>query len=249
MPKFFVTNQNVNDKEITIVGEDVNHIKNVLRKKIGEQLTICNVDMMIDYLCEILQIEENIIKCNILEELETNSESNIKVSIFQGLPKADKMEMVIQKSVELGVYDITPVEMKRCVVKLNDKDKRKKIERWQKISEVAAKQSGRNRIPKINEIKSIKNVCNLCEEYDIVIVAYENEQENKIKNELKNIKLNKKDNLKIAVIIGPEGGIEETEIKLLKNYGAKIVTLGNRILRTETVALNVLSIIMYEFEN
>jgi 16S rRNA (uracil1498-N3)-methyltransferase len=159
------------------------------------------------------------------------------------------MEMVIQKSVELGVYDITPVEMKRCVVKLNDKDKRKKIERWQKISEVAAKQSGRNRIPKINEIKSIKNVCNLCEEYDIVIVAYENEQENKIKNELKNIKLNKKDNLKIAVIIGPEGGIEETEIKLLKNYGAKIVTLGNRILRTETVALNVLSIIMYEFEN
>lgn len=141
-----------------------------------------------------------------------------------------------------------PVEMKRCVVKLTEKDKIKKLQRWQKIAEVASKQSGRNTIPKINPIKSIKNICNLCQEYDIVIVAYENEKENKLRYELEKIKARQIDNLKIAILIGPEGGIDKEEIDLLKEKGAKIVTLGNRILRTETVALNVLSIIMYELE-
>lgn len=248
MPKFFVTNNCIHNNEIRIIGKDVNHIKNVLRKKIGDKLTICNADISIDYLCEIIDFEEEKIKCKIIEKLKTNSEAGIKVTIFQGLPKADKMELVIQKAVELGVYDITPVEMKRCVVKLTDKDKIKKIQRWQKIAEVAAKQSGRNRIPQINEIVSIKNICNLCSEYDIVIVAYENEKENKLKYELEKLKSQQANNLKMAILIGPEGGIDETEIDLLKEKGAKIVTLGNRILRTETVALNMLSIIMYEFE-
>ena len=162
------------------------------------------------------------------------------------MPKADKMEWVIQKAVELGVFDITPIEMKRCVVKLADKDKMKKLQRWQKIAEVAAKQCGRNRIPTINNIQSIKNICNLCTEYDIVIVAYENEKQNKLKYELEKLDHNKE--LKIAVLIGPEGGIDVSEIQQLKENGAKIVTLGNRILRTETVALHVLSVIMYELE-
>lgn len=248
MPKFFVTNQSIQNNEITIAGNDVNHIKNVLRKKTGDQITICNSDSLVDYLCEIVKLEEETIKCNIIKELASNSESNIKVTILQGLPKADKMELVIQKAVELGVYDITPVEMKRCVVKLTEKDKIKKIQRWQKIAEVAAKQSGRNRIPPVNEIKSIQNICNLCQEYDIVIVAYENEKENKLKQELEKWKDNRTKDLKIAILIGPEGGIDNSEIELLKEKGAKIVTLGNRILRTETVALSVLSIIMYEFE-
>jgi len=248
MPKFFVTNGSIQNNEIEIIGKDVNHIKNVLRKKIGDQLTICNTDISIDYLCEILKFQDDTIKCSILKQLETNAESNVKVTILQGLPKADKMELVIQKAVELGVYDITPVEMKRCVVKLTDKDKIKKLQRWQKIAEVAAKQSGRNRIPQINEMKSIPNICNLCQEYDIVIVAYENEKENKLKQELEKLKINQKQNLRIAILIGPEGGIDNSEIELLKENGAKIVTLGNRILRTETVALSVLSIIMYEFE-
>lgn len=248
MPKFFVTDKAIHNHEIEIVGKDVNHIKNVLRKKKGEQLIICSEDTSIDYLCEIAKLEEDAIRCNILEELDTNVESDIKVTIFQGLPKADKMEFIIQKAVELGVYDITPVEMKRCVVKLADKDKAKKMQRWQKIAEVASKQSGRNRIPKIDDVISVKNICNLCTEYDIVIVAYEKEKENKLRYELERLKSNETENLKIAVLIGPEGGIDETEINLLKENGAKIVTLGNRVLRTETVALNVLSIIMYEFE-
>lgn len=249
MPKFFVTDEEIKENEIEIKGKDVKHIKNVLRKKVGDKITVCNSTTHRDYLCEIKNLDEEKIECNIIEKLEINSEANVKVSIWQGLPKADKMELIIQKSVELGVYDITPVEMKRCVVKLNEKDKTKKVERWQKISEVAAKQSGRNIIPKVNEIISIKNICNLYQEYDIVIVAYENEKQNKLRYELEKLKLNNQNDLKIAILIGPEGGIDETEIAILKQNDAKIVTLGNRILRTETVALNVLSIIMYELEN
>ncbi len=258
MPKFFVAKEAIQGKEIEIKGEDINHIKNVLRKKEGAQITIGNKDNLIEYLCEITTIENEVIKCNILETLENNTESNIQVSIFQGIPKADKMEFIIQKAVELGCYDITPVEMKRSVVKFQEKDKKRKLERWQKISEVAAKQSGRNRIPKIDTIKNIKEICNLCYQYDIVIVAYEQEKQNKLKYEIEKLKkmITNKDvkteqtviDIKIAILIGPEGGIDETEIEKLKENGAKIVTLGNRILRTETVALNILSIIMYELE-
>ncbi len=205
MPKFFISSQNIDNNKIKITGEDVNHIKNVLRKKIGNQITVCNKDILTDYLCTISELNENVIKCEIIEELKTNAEPNIQVSIFQGLPKADKMELIIQKAVELGVYDITPVEMARCVVKLNEKDKAKKIQRWQKIAEVASKQSGRNKIPQINMVISTKSICNLCAKYDIVMIAYENEKENKLKYELQKLKESKKDNLKIAILIGPEG--------------------------------------------
>ena len=126
MPKFFVGNEAIQNQQIEIKGKDVNHIKNVLRKKIEDEIIVCNTDTAKDYLCKIINIEENAILTNIIEELETNVEAKVEVSIFQGLPKADKMELVIQKSVELGVYDITPIEMKYCVVKLNDKDKRNK---------------------------------------------------------------------------------------------------------------------------
>ncbi len=249
MPKFFVTNKEINENHIKISGDDTNHIKNVLRKKVGEILNICNTDTLEDYLCKIIKLEDKYIELEITEKIENNVEPNAKVTILQGLPKADKMELIIQKSVELGAYSITPVEMKRCVVKLNEKDKEKKISRWQKISEVASKQSGRNIIPKINQVITIQNICQDITNYDIVIVAYEEEKTNTLKTELEHLKKLKKKNLNIAILIGPEGGIEKSEIEHLKKHGAKIVTLGNRILRTETVALNILSIIMYEFEN
>ena len=217
MPKFFVNQEQLDEEKIKIIGNDVNHIKNVLREKVGNKLTICNTDNRKDYLCEILKIEEDCIECRIKEELANDVESNVRVTIMQGLPKADKMELIIQKSVELGVYDITPIEMKRCVVKLNEKDKQKKIQRWQKISEVAAKQCGRNIIPNINSIINIKNVCNSIKEYDIVLVEYKNEKEVTIKQELKKIKekYNNKE-IRIAVIIGPEGGITPEEVTLLQ---------------------------------
>lgn len=248
MPKFFVTTNQIEGNTIIIKNEDVKHIKNVLRAKIEDTIDICDCNTSKNYICKIQQIEDEKIYCNIVEEITSNVESNIQVSIFQGLPKADKMELVIQKSIELGAYDITPVEMKRCVVKLNEKDKTKKIQRWQKIAESAAKQSGRDRIPNINPIIDIKNLCEKTKEYDLVLVAYENEKENTLKQELKRIKNDKNKELKIAVVIGPEGGIDIQEINKFRENDAKIITLGNRILRTETVALNMLSIIMYELE-
>ena len=249
MPKFFVTTNQIEGNTIIIQNEDVNHIKNVLRAKIDDTIDICDCQTSKNYICKIEQIEEKNIYCHIVEEIESDVEPHIQVSIFQGLPKADKMELVIQKSVELGVYDITPVEMKRCVVKLNDKDKIKKIQRWQKISEGAAKQSGRDRIPTIHPVMNIKAVCENIKEYDLVLVAYENEKENTLKQELKNIKQAQNKQMKIAIIIGPEGGIDKEEIAKFEEYNAKIITLGNRILRTETVALNMLSVIMYELDN
>ena len=249
MPKFFVTTNQIEGKKISIQNEDVNHIKNVLRAKIDDTIEICDSITSKNYICKIKQIEDKQIYCHIVEEIASNVEPHIQVSIFQGLPKADKMELVIQKSVELGVYDITPVEMKRCVVKLNDKDKIKKIQRWQKISEGAAKQSGRDRIPTIHPVMNIKAVCENIKEYDLVLVAYENEKENTLKQELKNIKQDQNKQMKIAIIIGPEGGIDKEEIAKFEEYNAKIITLGNRILRTETVALHMLSVIMYELDN
>ncbi len=249
MPKFFVTTNQIEGNQVTIQNEDVNHIKNVLRAKIDDKINICDYQTSKNYVCKIEKIEDKCINCKIMEEIASNVEPHIQVTIFQGLPKADKMEWVIQKSVELGVYDITPVEMKRCVVKLKEKDKIKKLQRWQKISEVAAKQSGRDRIPHINSVININTLCEKIKGYDLVLVAYENEKQNSLKEELKKIQKPKDAETKIAVIIGPEGGIDKEEIEIFKKYHAKVVTLGNRILRTETVALNVLSIIMYELDS
>ena len=248
MPKFFVTTNQIEGKKISIQNEDVNHIKNVLRAKIDDTIEICDSITSKNYICKIEQIEDKHIYCHIVEEIESNVEPHIQVSIFQGLPKADKMELVIQKSVELGAYDITPVEMKRCVVKLNEKDKIKKIQRWQKISEGAAKQSGRDKIPTIHSIINVHTLCENIKKYDLVLVAYENEKINTLKQELKNIKSDKNKQMKIAIVIGPEGGIDKEEIAKLEEYHARVITLGNRILRTETVALNILSVIMYELE-
>lgn len=249
MSKFFVRDEQIDNDIIKIQGPDVNHIKNVLRQKVGDEIIICNSDKENTYLCDITKMEKEIIECKIVRGLE-DFKSNIKVTIVQGLPKKDKMDLVIQKSVELGCYDIQPVDMERCIVKYEEKDKRKKLERWQKISEVAAKQCDRNFIPKVNNIMTLKNICNLLPEYDIVILAYEKEEKTKLKEVLKRIKEKYGENeIKIAVIIGPEGGISPKEVEMIKeNDNVITVTLGKRILRTETVALNVLSIIMYELE-
>lgn len=246
MPKFFVKNNQIENNTIQILGTDVNHIKNVLRLKENDEIEICDSDEQQSYLCKIIELEENFVKCDIVNKIEESRESNIEVTIFQGLPKADKMELIIQKSVELGVYDITPVEMARCVVKLNDKDKTKKIERWNKISEVAAKQSQRDIIPKINNIIKISELANIISQYDGIILTYEKEKDYTIKQELQKLKTQQAQ--KIGIVIGPEGGLEEKEVEMLKNNGASVITLGKRILRTETVALNVLSNIIYEFE-
>ncbi len=248
MPKFFVTTNQIEKSKIKIKDEDVKHIRNVLRAKIDDYINICDYQTSKNYKCQIEEINEQYIICNILEEKESEVEPEIKVTILQGLPKSDKMELVIQKAIELGAFSIIPLEMKRCVVKLKEKDRIKKIQRWQKIAEGAAKQSGRDIIPEIKDVINVEQAVKEFNKYDIILVAYENEKENMLKNELKKI-LNSNRMLNIAIIIGPEGGIEEEEIEKFKQNGAKIISLGKRILRTETVALNVLSIIMYELED
>ncbi len=200
-----------------------------------------------NYLTNIYAINKENILCNIFKEINESNELDARVTIFQGLPKSDKMEYIIQKNIELGAYGITPVIMKRCVVKLeNNKDILKKIERWQKIAESAAKQSNRDIVPEISMPITMENLYKKLNEFDLTILAYEQENKNTLKKELQNIKNLK--NAKIAVIIGPEGGIDNMEANSLINQGAKPVTLGKRILRTETAAIMVMSNIIYEYE-
>lgn len=246
MPKFFIKTENLKEnEEIWITGRDVNHIKNVLRKKIDDKINICNSDTQKNYECVIKNIEENKIVCKILYEVKSLAESNINITIFQGLPKADKMELIIQKATELGVKIIVPVITKRTVIKLKDKDKQNKVDRWQKIAEVAAKQSGRDIIPTIENIINIANI--KFDEFDKIFVLYENEEKISIKDEIEQLKNDNKEELNIGIVIGPEGGFAENEIEQLRlNQNVSVVTLGKRILRTETVALVVSGILMYE---
>lgn len=246
MYKFFIKSEQKRDNKIQIVGTDVNHIANVLRLKKDEKIQICDIDTSINYIAEIEEYNKEQIMCNIIEEIKSDVESNIKLDIYQGLPKSDKMELIIQKTTEIGANSIIPVSMERCIVKLDGKDEKKKIERWQKIAEVAAKQSKRDRIPKIENVQTLKQISQKIEEYDCFIVAYEEEKNIKLKQILK--QMPKRENLKVGVLIGPEGGIDEKEIKELEKYNVKIVTLGNRILRTETAPISIASIILYELE-
>ena len=246
MPKFFVNSNQIKDNKVIIKGEDINHIKNVLRLSIDDNIQVCNMETAENYTCGIIKLNSDNIECNIFNKIKSEAEANIHINVFQGIPKSDKMELIIQKCVELGVNEITPVVMKRCVAKIDEQSKRKKFERWQKISEVAAKQCGRDIVPKIKDVTNIKNICNLIKKYDIVLLAYENEEKNTLKNELLKLKNRINEKLKIGIIIGPEGGLDKEEVETLKGNGAKVVTLGKRILRTETVAFVLTSIIMYE---
>lgn len=237
---FFVNNNQIRENRIFIKNSDVNHIKNVLRKKVGDTISIVCDETL--YRAEILSISSEEIECNIIDK-EKEERVGPKITIFQGLAKADKIEYIIQKCTELGVYEIIPVEMKRCVVKFDEKDKKKKIERWQKIAEVAAKQSLRSDILKIDKILSIDEITNLFNKYDYVIMAYEKEKKS-IKEIIRGIDKNSK----IAVIIGPEGGIDDLEAEKMIGCGVKSVSLGKRILRTETAPVAISAIIMYELE-
>lgn len=261
MPKFFVGENQIKDNSIVIVGEDVNHIINVLRMKKNDEIQICNQYTGENYLAKIFESTKNEVKCEIIEKLESTAESNVNITLFQGIPKFEKMELIIQKNTEVGIKKIVPVMMERTIVKLDDKVVSKKIERWQKIAEIAAKQSMRDTIPHIDNVIKTKEIENYITNYDSIIVAYENEQKNTLKNVLKhikeeNIKKNQTDNdndskttYDIAIVIGPEGGISEKEIEILKKCNAQFITLGKRILRTETAGLVMAGNIIYELED
>ena len=251
MPKFFVKENQISNNKIEIVGDDVNHITNVLRMKQGEILKVCNQETGENYIVEIINTKKNSVTCEIQEKLEETAESNVDITLYQGLPKFEKMELIIQKNTEVGVNAIVPVIMKRTVVKLDEKQVSKKLERWQKIAEIAAKQSMRDKIPEIKNIIKINKISDSLknEKFDTILVAYENEEKTMLKKELKKLENLKDKKYKIAIIIGPEGGISEREIEQLNNLGAKCVSLGRRILRTETAGIIMSGDIMYELEN
>lgn len=247
MYKFFVNNEQIKDNIVKIIGEDVNHIKNVLRLEAGENICICNKETSKSFMSKIVELNNNEVRCEVIEEILETTEPNTYIHIFQGLPKADKFEFIIEKCTEIGIKEISPVTMKRTIVKLDEKDKVKKLNRWQKIAEVAAKQSKRDSIVQVNNIINFENVFEKTKDYDILLVAYEEERENTLKKVLSEFK--DRNNIKVAVIIGPEGGIDANEISLCKSNNCIPVTLGKRILRTETAPLVISSNILYELED
>lgn len=247
MYQFFVDSAQINtsDKSVIILGRDVNHIKNVLRMKPGEELSVSNGEDGKEYRCGIVALEEDRIVCELRFIKEENVELPVQVYLFQGLPKADKMELIVQKAVELGVHEIIPVAAKRCVVKLDDKKAKAKCARWQGIAEAAAKQSKRGVVPRVTEVLSFARAVERAAEMDVKLLPYElAEGMDRTRECIGNLKPGQK----IAVFIGPEGGFEESEAALAKESGMELITLGRRILRTETAGLTVLAWIMYQCE-
>lgn len=245
MHHFFVSPNQIDDKYVTITGGDVNHIKNVLRMKVDEELLISNGQDK-DYYCKIEAISDDEIKALILDEEFEGTELPTELYLFQGLPKSDKMELIIQKAVELGVKEIIPVATKRCVVKLDDKKEASKIKRWQAISESAAKQSRRTIIPEISSVMSFKEAINRAKEFELGIIPYENFKDMK---ETKEVLSKVKKGIKIGIFIGPEGGFEESEVQYALDNGIHPISLGKRILRTETAGLAIVSVLMFQLED
>lgn len=245
MYRFYVDQDQIGEEFITIKGIDVNHIKNVLRMRTGEKLIICNGQGK-DFYCIIDSESKDEIIVSIEEVCNTDTELDGKIYLFQGLPKKDKMELIIQKAVELGVFEIIPVMTQRTVVKLEDKKKEdKKVERWQLIATSAAKQSNRGIIPTVSGTMSFKESLDYAKNMDIKIIPYENADDiNKTKEIIQSIKSGQS----VGIFIGPEGGFEEKEIGQALEAGVLPITLGRRILRTETAGLTILSMIMLQME-
>ena len=245
MYHFFVEPSQIQGKRIVITGGDVNHIKNVLRMKIGEEIAVSNGEDGKEYRCGIEAFSEDEVICGLRFIKEDGVELPSKIALFQGLPKADKMELIVQKAVELGVGEIIPVAAGRSIVKLDEKKAKEKVSRWQGLAEAAAKQSRRGIIPKISEVMSMKEAIAYAGSMDVRLIPYElAEDMAKTKEIISGIRPGES----VAVFIGPEGGFEEKEIAAAMERGFLPVTLGRRILRTETAGFTVLAWLMYHLQ-
>lgn len=244
MHHFFVTPDQVAEEQIYIEGSDVNHMKNVLRMKVGESVEISDGNNL-KYLCQVSSYEEDRAILEILEKMEADTELASRLYLFQGLPKSDKMELIVQKAVELGAYEVIPVATKRAVVKLDEKKAAKKVERWNSIAESAAKQAGRSRIPQVADVVTFKEALEIAQKLDVRLIPYElaegMEQARAVVRAIKS-------GQSVGIFIGPEGGFEQSEVEEAMEMGVTPITLGRRILRTETAGLAVLAILMFELE-
>ena len=241
MPKFFFHKNDISRGQVQLFGEDEKHIKTVLRAREGEEITLCDGEGM-DYQCRIASLERGVL-LDILSKEVCETEPKTKITLYQGLPKADKMELIIQKCVELGVDRIVAVSTERAIVKL-DKKETKKLERWQKIAEAAAKQSGRGKIPEIcQQVLKFKEAVAEAKALDGAIIPYEKEEETGIRQFVQGFQ-----GESVGVFIGPEGGFAEEEIALARENGITPITLGKRILRTETAGMTTAAILLYELD-
>lgn len=254
MNRFFFSKEKLIHGIIIIEGEDVQHISKVLRLSEGDQIILCDGENSV-YISEIKTVEKTFIKAQVLEKKESDSEPSVEITLFQGIPKGDKMDLIIQKSVEMGIHRIVPVIMKRSIVKIeNEKDGKKKQERWQRIAMEAAKQSGRGRIPQVLAPLSFSEALKISEKIDFRILPYEKEEALSIKKSIEGfingLKEKTDDTVfksSIAILVGPEGGFEIKEVERAILSGFAPVTLGKRILRTETAGFVALACLMYEF--
>ena len=249
MYQFFVEPAQIlaQEKKVIITGKDVNHIKNVLRMREGEEIAVSNGIDGKEYRCGIREMNEDAVICELRFVKEDALELPSKLYLFQGLPKADKMELIIQKAVELGAYEVIPMATKRAVVKLDAKKAKSKVTRWQAISEAAAKQSKRGVIPNVHEVMTFKEAIAYAEQMSVKVIPYElAEGMEKTKEIMRKIGTEKPES--IAIFIGPEGGFDEAEVTLAMEHGVEPITLGKRILRTETAGFTTLAFIMYQLE-
>ncbi len=241
MYRFFVESSQIGEENISITGADVNHIKNVLRMRVGETVLISDGQDR-EYTCSISELSDEEVIAKIEDVNGPERELSVQVTLFQALPKSDKMETIIQKMVELGAYEIVPVRTKRCVVKLDDKKAGKKTERWNAISLSAAKQSKRGIVPKVTEPVSFKTALEQAKNLDLILIPYENAENMEYTREIiREIK----PGMSVGVFIGPEGGFAPEEVEAATDAGAKEITLGRRILRTETAGMALMSAIMF----
>ena len=235
MTRFFVSPEELGSDNIQLVGENASHAK-VLRLKAGEQVLVCDGEGR-ECLCAVVDTNWNL---EVLERRESVSEPGVQVSVYMAFPKADKLEHVIQKATELGVYEIVAFPSARCVSKPDEKSLKKKLERWQKIAASAAEQSGRGRIPQVVILPSFAEALKRGAQTDLPMMFYENEQATTL-----HMALNSGEWKSAALLTGPEGGLEEKEVKQAMEAGWKVCTLGKRILRCETAPLCALSAVMY----
>lgn len=241
MPKFFTARENITDTQIIINSEDAKHIQTVLRLGTGDKITVCD-GQGIDYEALIRQIDKNKVIAEILSEKKCNTETRTRITLYQGLPKAAKMDYIIQKTTELGISRIVPVKMSRCVVKLeNPAAEKKKLDRWRKIAYEAAKQSGRGIIPEVGTPISFDAALKEIVTAQTAFVPYECEQQTR----LADVMTDAQSITDVSYIIGPEGGFDITEIEKIKSAGISTITLGRRILRTETAGEAVLAMLLY----
>ncbi|MCD7807078.1 MAG: 16S rRNA (uracil(1498)-N(3))-methyltransferase [Lachnospiraceae bacterium] len=246
MYQFFIESTQISDVNVTITVSDYNHMKNVLRLKPGEKFYVASGEgAPRKYVCTVEQYLDQAADCHIISEETESHELPCFITLYQGLPKADKLEWIIQKTVELGVGRIVPVAMERSVVKLDTKKAEAKLARWQNIAQAAAKQSKRDAIPKVGGVLKFQEALTQAREAQIRLLPYENARGMAATREiLQSVKAGES----VAVFIGPEGGFSDKEMDMALAAGIRPITLGRRILRTETAAMAVLAMLAYELE-